>query len=161
MKDGCFSCGDLNHFVVHCPKKIKHSSGKHDTSKRKDKREYTSGKHKSKGGFYKEVLKKMYLKKAKAQERAFLASLSELDNDTDDDHSSSSSSDDESERKRENKLTSLYFIAGSTHGGFCTMAVDDEVKAKKDVVPIDDDTNEVTPSIDALVAERETMNDLV
>ena len=41
------------------------------------------------------------------------------------------------------------------------MAVDDEVKAKKDVVPIDDDTNEVTPSIDALVAELETMNDLV
>jgi len=38
-------------------------------------------------------------------------------------------------------------------------AVDVEVKASKDVVPIDDDTTEVTPSIDYLVAELETMND--
>ena len=36
------------------PKKNKNFSGK-----RKDKREYTSGKHKSKGGFDKEALKKM------------------------------------------------------------------------------------------------------
>ena len=101
----------------------------------------------------------MYLKKAKAQEHAFLASLSDLDNDTDDDRSSSSSSNNESERKRENKLTRLCFITGSTHGGVCTMAVDDEVKANKDVVPVDDDTTEVTPSVDALVAKLETMND--
>ena len=93
--------------------------------------------------------------------RAFLASLNDLNNDTNNDLSSSPSSDNESKRKRENKLIGLCFVACSTHGGFCTMAVDDEVKAKKDVVPIDDDTNEVTPSIDALVAERETMNDLV
>jgi hypothetical protein len=59
--------------------------------------EYTS-KHKSKGAFDKEALKK-YFKKVKAQERAFLTSLSDLDNDTDDDWSSSSpSSDDESEK---------------------------------------------------------------
>ena len=114
-KEGCYGCGDPNHFVVHCPKKNKHSSDKYDSSKRKDKSEYASSKHKSKGGFNKEALQKMYLKKAKAQEHAFLTSLSDLDNDTDDDHSSSPSSDDESKRKREDKLTGLCFIAGSTH----------------------------------------------
>jgi hypothetical protein len=101
----------------------------------------------------------MYLKKVKAQQHAFLVSLSDLDNDTNDDRSSSPSSNDESERNREDKLTGLCFVAGSTHGGFCTMAVDAEVKASKDVVPVDDDTIEVTPSVDYLVAELETMND--
>jgi hypothetical protein len=101
----------------------------------------------------------MSLKKAKDQECAFLASLSNLDNDTDDDRSSSPSSDDESERKREDKLTRLCFIAGSTHGGFCTLAVNTEVKASKDVVLIDDNTTKVTPSLDYLVAEFKTMND--
>jgi hypothetical protein len=72
-KEGCYCCGDPDHFVAHCPKKNKHSSNKYDSSKRKDKREYTF-KHKSKGGFDKEALKKKYFKKAKAQERAFLAS---------------------------------------------------------------------------------------
>ena len=65
-KDGCYGCGDPNHFVAHCPKKNKHSSDKYDSSKRKDKHENTSGKNKSKGGFNKEALKKMYLKKSKA-----------------------------------------------------------------------------------------------
>ena len=50
-KEGCYGCGDRNHFVAHWPKKNKNFSGKHDSGKRKDKREYTSGKHKSKGGF--------------------------------------------------------------------------------------------------------------
>jgi hypothetical protein len=90
-KEGCYGCGDPDHFVAHCPKKNKHSFDKYDSSKRKDKREYTSN-PKSKGGFDKEALKK-YFKKAKAQKRAFLASLSDLDNDTDDDRSSSPSSD--------------------------------------------------------------------
>jgi hypothetical protein len=77
--------------------------------------EYTS-KHKSKGGFDKETLKKKYFKKAKAQERAFLASLNDLDNDTDDDRSSSSpSSGDESEKRREYKLIGLCFVAKSIH----------------------------------------------
>jgi hypothetical protein len=58
-KEGCYGCGDPDHFVAHCPKKNKHSSDKYDSSNRKDKREYTS-KHKSKGGFDKEVLKKKY-----------------------------------------------------------------------------------------------------
>jgi hypothetical protein len=114
-KEGCYGYGDPNHFVVHCPKKNKSFSGKHDSDKRKDKREYTFGKHKSKDGFDKEAFKKKYLKKAKVQECAFLASLSDLNNDTDDNRSSSSSSDNEFERKREDKLTRLCFIASSTH----------------------------------------------
>jgi hypothetical protein len=65
LKEGCYGCGDPDHFVAHCPKKNKYSSDKYDSSKRKDKREYTS-KHKSKGGFDKEVLKNKYIKKAKA-----------------------------------------------------------------------------------------------
>jgi hypothetical protein len=116
-KEGCYGCGDPDNFVTHCPKKNKHSSDKYDSSKRKDMREYTS-KQKSKGGFDKEALKKKYFKKAKAQERAFLASLSELDNNTDDDQSSSSSSPssgDESEKRREYKLIGLCFIAKSIH----------------------------------------------
>jgi hypothetical protein len=64
LKEGCYSCGDPDHFVTHFPKKNKSFFGKHNSGKRKDKREYTSGKHKSKGGFDKEALKKMYLKKA-------------------------------------------------------------------------------------------------
>ena len=39
------------------------------------------------------------------------------------------------------------------------MAVDAKVKARKDVAHVDDDTTEVTPSVDNLVAELETMND--
>jgi hypothetical protein len=156
-KEGCYGCGDPDHFVAHCPKKNKHSSDKYDSSKRKGKREYTS-KHKLKRGFDKEALKKKYFKKAKAQERTFLASLNDLDNDTDDDRSSSSS-DDESKRKREDKLTGLCFVIGSTHGGFCTMAVDAEMKANKDMVPVDDDTTEVTPSVDNLIAELDIMTD--
>jgi hypothetical protein len=64
-KEGCYDYGDPDHFVTHCPKKNKHSSNKYDSSKRKDKHEYTS-KHKSNGGFDKEALKKKYFKKAKA-----------------------------------------------------------------------------------------------
>ncbi|XP_021305524.1 uncharacterized protein LOC110431140 [Sorghum bicolor] len=143
QKVGCYNCGDLDHFVAHCPKKNKHSSDKYDSGKRKDKHDYTSKKYKSKKGFDKEALKKMYRKKAKAQERAFLASLSDLDNDSGDDRSSSPSSDDESERKMEEKLTGLCFVADSTHGGFCTMAIDEEVKASKDEVSFDDDTSEI------------------
>ena len=158
QKVGCYNCGDLDHFVAHCPKKNKHSSDKYDSGKRKDKRDYTSKKYKSKKGFDKEALKKMYRKKAKAQERAFLASLSDLDNDSGDDRSSSPSSDDESERKMEEKLTGLCFVADSTHGGFCTMAIDEEVKASKDEVSFDDDTSEVPPSVDDLVAELDSMN---
>jgi hypothetical protein len=64
LKEGCYDCPD--HFVSPCPNKNKSFSDEHDSGKRKDKCEYTSSKHKLKGGFNKEVLKKMYLKKAKA-----------------------------------------------------------------------------------------------
>jgi hypothetical protein len=33
-------------------------------------------------------------------------------------------------------MTGLCFIAGTTHRGFCTMAIDAEVKASKDEVPV-------------------------
>jgi hypothetical protein len=66
LKEGCYGCGDGDDFITHCPKKNKSFSGKHDFGKCKDKCEYTSGKHKSKGGFDKEALKKKYLKKATA-----------------------------------------------------------------------------------------------
>ena len=39
------------------------------------------------------------------------------------------------------------------------MAVDAEEKTSKDEAPVDDNTCEVTPSIDDLVAELKTMND--
>jgi hypothetical protein len=156
-KEGCYGYGDPDHFITHCPKKNKHSFDKHDSSKRKDKHEYTS-KHKLKGGFDKEALKKKYFKKAKAQEHTFLASLSDINNDTDDDRSSSSS-DDESEKRREDKLTGLCFIAKSIHGGYCTMAMDEGVKPNKDVLPGDDDTTEVKPTVDALIAELDVMTD--
>jgi hypothetical protein len=157
LKEGCYGCGDLDYFVAHCTKKNKQSSDKYDSSKRKDKREYTS-KHKSKREFDKEALKK-YFKKAKAQEHAFLASLSDLDNDTDDDRSSSPSSDDESEKRHEDKLTRLYFIAKSIHGGYYTMAVDEGVKPNKDVLPGDDDSIDVKPTVDALIIELDIMTD--
>jgi hypothetical protein len=157
-KEGCYGCGDPDHFVTHYPKKNKHSFDKYDSSKRKDKREYIS-KHKSKGGFNKETLKKKYFKKTKAQEHSFLASLNDLDNDTDDDRSSSPSSDDESEKRREDKLTRLCFIAKSIHGGYCTMAMDEGVKPNKDVLPGGDDSTKVKPSVDVLIVELDIMTD--
>jgi hypothetical protein len=156
-KDGCYGCGDPNHFIAHCPKKNKHSSDKYDSSKRKDKRDYSS-KHKSNGGFDKETLKK-YFKKAKAQECSFLASLSDLNNNTDDDQSSSLSSDVESEKRYEDKLTRLCFFAKSIHEGYCTMGVDKGVKLNKDVLLGDDDSTEVKPTIDALITELDIMTD--
>jgi hypothetical protein len=159
QKVGHYNCGDPDHFVAHYPKKNNHSSNKYNSSKRKDEHNYNFDKHKSKKGFNKEALKKMYRKKAKAQECAFLASLNDLNNDSGDDCSSSPSSDDESKSKMEENLTGLCFIAYSTHRGFCTMAVDIKVKANKDEVSFDDDTSEVSSSIDDLVAEFDSMND--
>jgi hypothetical protein len=95
---------------------------------------------------------------AKAQEHAFLASLSDLDNDNDDDRSSPSS-DDESEKRHEDKLTGLCFIAKSIHGGYYIMAMDEWVKPNKDVLLGDDDATEVKPTIDALIAKLDIMTD--
>ena len=155
-KEGCYGYGDSNHFVAHCPKKNKNSSDKYDSSKRKDKREYTS-KHKSKEGFDKEALKKRFLKKAKAQQHAFLVSLSDLD-DSGDKRASLSSSDDEHERKVEERLDGLYFFTDSTHGGFCTMALGDEETSKDEAIG-DDDTPEVLSSADKLAAEVDALSD--
>jgi hypothetical protein len=62
-KNGCFNCGDPNHFVTNFLNKGKPEAGSrdHHSSRRKDKREHSSGKHKSMGRFDKEALKKKYL----------------------------------------------------------------------------------------------------
>jgi hypothetical protein len=104
-KDGCYNCGDPDHFVASCPKKGKSESGPCDHHSGRCKGKYSSGKYKSKGGFDKEALKKKYLQKAKIKERVV-----------------SSSSDEETERRVEDKLNWLCFIA-DTVGGFCTMAL--------------------------------------
>ena len=98
MNQGCFGCGDPDHFVANCPKKSKYPSKKYDADKRKEKQEHSLDKHKSKGGFDKEALKKRFLMKAKAQQRAFLATLSDLD-DSGNEQASIFSSDDEFERR--------------------------------------------------------------
>jgi hypothetical protein len=73
--------------------------------------------------------------------------------------SSSPLSNDESEKWRENKLTGLCFVAMSIHVGYCTMVVDEGVKPNKDVLLDDDDTTEVKPTVDALIAELDVMTD--
>jgi hypothetical protein len=55
-KDGCYNCGDPDHFVASCPKKGKSESGPRDHHSGRRK-----GKYKSKGGFDKEALKNKYL----------------------------------------------------------------------------------------------------
>jgi hypothetical protein len=66
---------------------------------------------------------KKYHQKANIKERAFLASLSNLDQDSDD--AASSSSNEETERWVEDKLNGLCFIA-DTIGGLCTRALGDD-----------------------------------
>ena len=156
---GCFGCGDLVHFIANCPKKSKYPSNKYVSSKHKEKQEHSLDKHKSKGGFDKEALKKRFLKKARAQQRAFLVSLSDLD-DSGEDRASLSSSDDEHERKMEERLNGLCFFTDSSHGGFCTMALGDE-KTSKDEAIGDDDTPKVLPSADKLAAEVDALNNAV
>jgi hypothetical protein len=59
------------------------------------------------------------------------------------------------------KLTGLCFVVKPIHGGYCTMAVDEGVKPNKDVLPGDDDSTEVKPTIDALIAELDIMTDIL
>ena len=156
-KDGCFECGSTEHYVANCPSKNKssdkrdsyhkHSSGKDAYYKHKDKHRPSSYKHKS-GGFDKEELKRKYLKKSKARDRAFLASLSDLDG-SEEGSSAASSDDDEPKKKVTDKLSGLCFYA--EHGGYCTMALEGEVD--------DDDASEVPPTLDSLSAELESMNE--
>jgi hypothetical protein len=162
-KDGCYGCGDPDHFIAHCPKKNKHSSSKHDASKRKDKSKYISGKHKLKRGFDKEAIKE-FLQKAKAHKRAFLNCLSDLEKDfTDND--SSSSSDNESKRKIKDKLSGLYFHADTTKQGLCTTTLGDKVEVGKDKVETgkdeafgDVDTSQVSLFADELAVEVENLS---
>jgi hypothetical protein len=60
-KDGCYNCGEPDHFVASCPKKDKSESGPRDHHSGRRKGKYSSSKYKSKGGFDKEMLKKKYL----------------------------------------------------------------------------------------------------
>jgi hypothetical protein len=107
------------------PKKGKQedASRDHHSSQCKGKREYSYDKYKSKGGFEKEALKK-YLQKAKIKKCAFLASLIDLDHDSND--VVSSSSDEETDRQAEDKLNGLCFNV-DTAGSLCTMALGDDV----------------------------------
>jgi hypothetical protein len=103
----------------------------------------------------KEALKKKYLQKPKIKERAFLASLSDLNHDSDD--ASSSPSYEESDRRVEDKLNGLFFLTDTT-GGLCTMELGDDVM-DGDGQDIDNDTtSKVLPSADNLVAEVEEVN---
>jgi hypothetical protein len=155
-KDRCYNCGDPDHFVASCPKKGKSESSPLDHHFGRRKGKYSSDKYKSKGGFDKEALKKKYLQKAKIKERAFLASLRDLDHNSDD--VVSSSSDEEIERRVEGKLNGLCFIA-DTAGGFCTMALGEDVVGTSDDKDISDDTtSEVLPSADDFFAEIEELN---
>ena len=158
-KEGCFGCGEMDHFIATCPKKKmdkyhssdKHTAGKYDYGKHKERKH---GKHKEKKSFDKEALKKRFYKKSKAQERAFLASLSDLDES---ENEESSSSDEEHEGRVEDKLNGLCFV-GAEFGGFCTMALDGETTGANDSTPEVDEV-ETPPTLDSLIAENESLSD--
>jgi hypothetical protein len=156
-KDGCFNYGDPDHFIASCLKKVKQKviSRDHHYGRRKGKREYTSGKYKSKRGFDKEALNKKCLQKAKIKERAFLTSLSNLDHNSDD--VGSSSSDKNIERQVKDKLNRLCFI-DNTIGGLCTMALGyDAVGSERQDIG-DDSTSEVSHSTNDFTIEIEELN---
>jgi hypothetical protein len=112
---------------------------------------HTSSKHKSTRGFNKEALNKKYLQKAMIKEHAFLASLSNLDHDSND--ATSSSSDEEIDRRVEDKLNRLCFLADTT-GGLCTMALGDDVVDGNNEDITDDSACEVSHSANDLTVER-------
>jgi hypothetical protein len=100
------------------------------------------------------VLKKKYLQKAKIKERAFLASLSNLDHDSDD--AVTSSSDEETNRRVEDKINELCFLV-DTVGGLCTIALSDDVVGG-DGQDIDDDfASKVSHCTDDLAVEVEEL----
>jgi hypothetical protein len=141
---------DPNHFIASCPKKGKPEAGHHHSGRHKGKHEYTSGKHKSKGSFDKEALKKKYLQKAKVKECAFFDSLSDLDHESND--SSSFSSNENLERRVEDKLNELCFLTDTTRGLYTMTFGEDEVdNGNKDTS--DDSTFEVSLFADDLAAE--------
>jgi hypothetical protein len=118
----------------------------------KGKREYTFDKHKSERGFDKEALKKKYLQKAKIKECVFLASLSDVDHDSDD--ASSSFSDEETHKRVKDKLNELFFLTNIA-GGFCTMAFGDDAVGGHDQDIGDGSASDVSHSTDDLTAEAE------
>jgi hypothetical protein len=118
----------------------------------KGKREHTFVKHKCRGRFHKEALKKKYLQKAKIKERAFLASLSNHDSD----ELTSSSSSEELERRIEDKLNRLCFIT-DTIGGLCTITLGDDGVGGDNQDISNDFTSEVSHFANDLVAEVEEL----
>jgi hypothetical protein len=117
--------------------------------------EHTSSKHKSRGRFNKEALKKKYLEKAKIKESTFPVSLSDLDHDSNE--STSSLSDEELKRHVYDKLNGLCFIA-DTARGLCTMALGDDAMDINDEDIGNDSAYEVSHSTDDLAAEVEELN---
>jgi hypothetical protein len=87
-----------DHFITSCTKEGKQEVGPrdHHSGRRKGKREHATSKHKSRGRFDKKAIKKKSLQKAKIKECAFLASLSNLDHDSNE--STSSLSNEELKR---------------------------------------------------------------
>jgi hypothetical protein len=106
------------------PKMSKQEAGSrdHHSGRRKGKKDYTFDKHKSKGGFDKEVLKKKYLQKAKIKECVFLTSLGDLGHNSDD---AVSSSDEETDRRAEDNLNGLCFLT-DTADGLCIIDLGDD-----------------------------------
>jgi hypothetical protein len=95
-----------------------------------------------------------YLQKAKIKEQAFLASLSDLDNDSND--TSSSSSDEETDRRVKDKLDGLYFLV-DTIGGLWTMALGGDALGGDDKDIGEGSASEVTHLADDLAAEVEEL----
>ena len=98
-----------------------------------------------------------FYKSAKAQEHAFLNSLSDLKKDSMD-SGSSTSSDDESKRKINDKMNGLYFHADTAEGGLCTMAVGNEVVSGDSKAHNNDSRSEVSLCADELTAKVDSLN---
>jgi hypothetical protein len=93
---------------------------------------------------------------SKIKERAFHASLTDLDLDHDSDKSASSLSDEEPERHIGDKLNGLFFITDTTKG-LCTMDRGDDVVGSDDRDISDDSIFEVSHFFDDLAAEVEEL----
>jgi hypothetical protein len=155
FKDGCFNCSNPNHFIANCTKKDKQEADPRDHHSGRHKGKHSSGKHKSNGGFDKETLKKKYYQKAKIKERAFLASINDLDHDFDE--SASSSRDEEFERHVEDN--SMACASSWTPWETSTpWHLVRAVRTSYDKVTYKDSTSEVSHSANDLAAEVEELN---
>lgn len=87
-----------------------------------------------------------------------MASLNDLDIDSDDD-TSSSLSDDESKREVEDRVNRLCILADFVKKGFCGMALDNgKVRSHDDHISGDDSHSKVQLSADELAAKLDTCN---